>query len=111
MIGPVLVATERGGILAIMPTEYRHALPRFSLKRMLLSTTLIAVGLVAICLLFRAPQRFNEATEVLLWFLGGALVGAGIFAPFDKARNGALVGLAVQGMIYGVIVSYQLSLE
>jgi hypothetical protein len=93
-----------------MPTEHRHSLPRFSIKRLLLATTLIAVGTVPIASeLTGGRYTDNEWVGLLLWFVGGALIGAGIFMPFSKTWIGVLFGLAMQGWAYAVAILVQLN--
>jgi hypothetical protein len=42
----------------------------------------------------------------LLWFGGGALVGAGIFGPFHKHWFGAVFGMAVMGLLFYVFTYF-----
>jgi hypothetical protein len=74
--------------------------------------TLVAVGLVAACMVFsQPPHQLDESTSHVLWYLGGALIGAGVFAPFNKVWIGLLVGLLAQFFIWSAWMLYLLSLE
>ena len=74
-------------------------MPRFSLKLLLLSTSLIATGL----LFFVAPFRFGIHTNneqilmAALFWTSGPLVGAGIgiLLPFKMPSIGAVFGALV----------------
>lgn len=60
-------------------------MPRFSVKTLLLSTTLIAVG-AGVFSIFVASDRhaLPDGIVGLLWFGSGALVGARLFGPFHR---------------------------
>jgi hypothetical protein len=66
--------------------------PHFSLQRLLVSMTLVAVGAGVETWLFGGPdtafkfQIFHYAAT-----LGLAAIGAGLFAPFKRERLGAAV--------------------
>ena len=81
-------------------------MPQFTLKEMLLATTLIAVGVGAMAFLYHsadAPRGLGNSAQVglavLLWFGGGALVGAGLFTPFKRPWTGASVAFALQVLL------------
>jgi hypothetical protein len=79
-------------------------MPRFSIKDLLLATTLIAIGAGLIYWAYSHPtmSRYSDAPNwplFLGWMGGGAFIGAGVFTPFKKPWIGALVGLAVQILI------------
>jgi hypothetical protein len=87
-------------------------MPCFSLRRLLISITIVAVGLMAVSMMFsKPPQRLEESTRFILWYLGGALIGAGVFAPFKKVWIGLLVGLIAQFLIWSALVLYALTVE
>jgi hypothetical protein len=87
-------------------------MPRFSLRRLLVSITLIAVGIVAASMFFGLPtRRLDESTRHVLWYLGGALIGAGVFAPFRKVWLGIVLGLVTQLLIWSAAVLYALNNE
>ncbi len=82
-----------------MPNINRQGLPRFSLKDLLLSATLIAGGLSLLVVFFHAwPFVFDDLGEAAFWcwYGGGVLIMAGLFAPFRRPLIGAAVGLGIQ---------------
>jgi hypothetical protein len=69
-------------------------MPRFSLQLLLLSMTLIAVGIAAISHVW--IHGVNSLPTLLVCSLGGGTsLGAGIMAPFQNAKLGAAVGFIV----------------
>jgi hypothetical protein len=77
---------------------------QFSLRKLFACTTLIALGLGMVSLPFGA--RFGNTVWYLLLLpqvlrlFGGALIGTGILAPFDKAAFGAIIGFVVQVVVF-----------
>jgi hypothetical protein len=72
---------------------------QFSLKRLLLSVLLVAVGVAACVAALKVSSAYAADAFVLtlaLWIFGGAFVGAGAFCLFKRAELGALVGVVVQ---------------
>ena len=71
-------------------------MPTFSLKDLLLATTLISIGLSVWYLLFayRPGARNHEEYEIFIAraiaFNGIALIGAGLLAPFKRTWIGAI---------------------
>ena len=67
-------------------------MPRFSIRSLLIATTLIAVGLGMICY---AEQHHDspdsESLALFAFFGGGCAIGAGIMAPFNRSLTGAIV--------------------
>lgn len=91
-----------------MHPDHRTGLPRVSLKRLLVSTTLIAVGLGN--LVYWNPHADRPLPFgsfwlfELLWCGGGAAIGAGIFNLFRHPWIGALIGAIVA--FFGLFVSF-----
>jgi hypothetical protein len=77
---------------------------QFNLKDLFLSTALIAVGLGMAVLpfsdVFRDGKWYFLLLPQALWHAGGALIDTGIFHPFKKAAIGAVIGVAVQVVIF-----------
>jgi hypothetical protein len=71
-------------------------MPKFAIKHLLISTTLIAIGTWLFSLPFVRPDLFlTEATAPGEFFLplgGATLIGAGLFVPFKHPLIGAAVG-------------------
>ena len=70
-------------------------MPRFSLKTLFLSTTLIAVGIwlaLASIDLLADYQRRGNVQGMLCLILACALLGAGCFALYNRAIRGAILG-------------------
>lgn len=74
-------------------------LPQFTISDLLLSMTLIAVGVVAITQSVHFGQSPEPWTDVAIWTCGGAAVGAGIYTPFQHRLLGACVGAVIQLII------------
>jgi hypothetical protein len=77
---------------------------KFNLKDLFLSTTLICVGLAMAITPFSALLKhemwYYLLLYQLLWLGAGALVGAGILLPFNKAAAGAVIGFVVQVVVF-----------
>ena len=66
---------------------------RFSLKRLFVSTALIAVGLAVMVRVVQIAGLFHWVIDFPVCFIAGALLGAGALAPFKRAGLGAAIGL------------------
>jgi hypothetical protein len=81
-------------------------MPRFTIKDLLVATTLIAVGAGALAFLFRNDEEIfhrSGMSGVLLWWLGGgACIGAGVFTPFKRPWTGVLAAFMIQALIFAV---------
>jgi hypothetical protein len=68
-------------------------LPRFTLRDMFLATTLIAIGVGSATVAVRHQHYpYDEDAFRLIFFFSAASVGAGVFAPFHRKRQGAIFG-------------------
>jgi hypothetical protein len=67
----------------------------FSLKRLFLSTALIAVGLAVMVRVVQVAGLFHWVIDFPVCFIAGALLGAGALVPFKRAGLGAAIGLAL----------------
>lgn len=67
----------------------------FSTKDLFLATTFTAAGMfpIYLALLHGVWHEWSPVVPYLLWFGGGAIIGAGILAPFRKPWIGALAGV------------------
>jgi hypothetical protein len=70
-------------------------------KHLLLAAALIAVGIACLSIILSIPRsgpfEWYYVYEVpLIWFGGGALIGAGLLTPFKKVAIGAVIGIGVQ---------------
>ena len=89
-------------------------MPRFTIKDLLLATTLVAIGAGTWAFLFRgvvATSRMG-ADIMMLWIVGGAFIGAGLVAPFKRPWEGAIVAIVLQfllvaALLLGLIVRLQ----
>ncbi len=73
-------------------------MPQFSLRRLFVSVTIIAVGFALISAKTRlSPLKFASPSIelILLLMLGASLVGAGIGNLFRRPMLGAIVGFAL----------------
>jgi hypothetical protein len=81
-------------------------MPRFSLKRLLASVTIISIGFMLLAAIRYSDNGYGAAdirTAGPLWFAGGAAIGAGVMTPFKRTAWGAKLGMIVQ---LGLIVLY-----
>jgi hypothetical protein len=60
------------------------------------ATALVALGILMVSTLFKYPPGRDVYPVFVLWFGGGAMIGAGLFTPFGKVWWGAVIGFAVQ---------------
>jgi hypothetical protein len=82
-------------------------MPRFTIKDLLLTMCLFAIGL---CLLIYAYHHPNlHAGEPIVnwpvligWFGGGAFIGAALFMPFRHPLLGLMVGALVQVLLVAI---------
>ena len=83
-------------------------MPRFTVRDLLIATTLVAIGAGALGLMYRIWEALAEAGFVtvpillLLWFGGGAFIGAGLFTPFKRPWTGVICGLVIQILLFAV---------
>jgi hypothetical protein len=75
-------------------------MPRFSIKDLMIATTLIAVGMGLIYFAYQAVQHpgFSDykALQFSVGVFGGtAIIGAGILTPFKRPWTGALVAVGI----------------
>lgn len=83
-------------------------MPKFSIKHLLIATTLVAIGTWLFSLPFTRPDLFlTEVTapgEFFLPLAGITLIGAGLLVPFNHPLIGAtiaFVGFVLIGPIIG----------
>ena len=78
-------------------------MPRFSVKDLLIGTTLVAAGMTLLMMITREPGVW---VKIPLLFVGFALIGAGFGAPCGRHWLGAAlwVGVLLLGLL-GVIVA------
>jgi hypothetical protein len=74
-------------------------MPSFSLKSLLLSTTLISIGAGMLWVVFHYPPNLGM---LLYWLGGGVLIGAGVCTPIRQPFLGGLLGLVVQIIAFGL---------
>ena len=78
-------------------------MPRFTTKDLLIATTLIAIGVGLLVFAYKHPTlRAGEPGSwefPVGWFGGGALICAGVFAPFKRPIVGGIAGLVIQFLI------------
>jgi hypothetical protein len=75
-------------------SDLGHEMPRFSIRDMLVSTVLIALGGGGLRILYDL-QPWPGAFLVVLatWSICGGMIGAGVAYPFNAWRLGCAVGL------------------
>jgi hypothetical protein len=65
----------------------------FSLKRLFVSTALIAVGLAIVVRVVQVAGSYHWIIDFPVCFIGGAILGAGALLPFKRSGLGAAIGL------------------
>lgn len=95
-------------------------MPQFSIKDLLIATTLIALGVVlggyfAIAHTTYAVYETSEGSlkdvserVPVCWPLAGAMIGAGILYPFKRAKLGLLLGLASQAVLFVYVYFFKI---
>jgi|tagenome__1003787_1003787.scaffolds.fasta_scaffold20490834_1 hypothetical protein len=79
-------------------------MPRFSIKDLLIATTLISVGLGLLYFVYQ--HRYtpdDEAWELGAYLGGGALIGAGAMTPFKRPLRGAIIAVVLM-LLAGLVV-------
>jgi hypothetical protein len=83
-------------------------MPRFSLKRLLLSAICVSIGIGGYVSMLRFRDNFHG---IYFWpaLLGCltfyALIGAGTLAPFGRAKTGAILGPIVGYFVIPLLIS------
>lgn len=83
---------------------------QFTIRDLLLSTVLIALGIGILSAAYRVPDHHVPFYSVAAFFcipLSGPLIGAGLFLPFGKARLGAIWGLLVMVTLLCIVADVQ----
>jgi hypothetical protein len=75
----------------------------FSLRRLFVSTALVAVGLAVLVRVVHVTGLFHWVIDFPVCFAGAAILGAGALIPFKRAGLGAAIGL-VLAVIYLTMV-------
>lgn len=84
-----------GGLSNDTPTHRSaRSMPRFSIKDLILATTLISLGMGWLYIVFVNVPDVGIAIQVLVLAAGFALFGAGLLAPLKKKLLGAKIGAA-----------------
>jgi len=80
-------------------------MPRFSLKSLLLATTLISLGAGTLWCVFHYPFRTESPNPYwpLCWLGGGVLIGAGVGTPLRQWFLGGFLGLVIQIWSFGLV--------
>ena len=84
--------------------ERPNRMPRFTIKDLLIATTLIANGVFQLTLLSRDGENASPFAIAFLWFSGGVLIGVGLFIPFNRPWTGLFTGLVIQAFHMVVVV-------
>src|SRR5689334_2507291 len=77
--------------------ERPNRMPRFTIKDLLIATTLIANGVFQLTL-SRDGENASPFAIAFLWFSGGVLIGVGLFIPFNRPWTGLFKGLVIQAL-------------
>jgi hypothetical protein len=87
-------------------------MPRFSMKDLLLATTLIALGLGVLAWSnhYQDTTKLEQPQPIALvsYFACRALIGAGLFAPFKRPWLGAVVGVVGTILVVAVMIFFGL---
>jgi hypothetical protein len=80
-------------------------MPRFTVKDLLIATTLVAIGAGASAFAYHNEPILTRdgpgemALFLLLWFGGGTLIGAGLFTPFKRPWTGFIVAFVLEVLL------------
>ena len=80
-------------------------MPKFSLRRFLVSMAIVAVGLSIFAYALRIGWQTEMGPVVCLWLVGGTVAGAGVMNTFRLWWLGAVLGFAA-ALLAGLIVAY-----
>lgn len=89
-------------------------MPRFTIKDLLLATTLIAIGVGMLAQIFSGTSpdwikllgdSIAVAVCILIWLGSGALIGAGLFSLFKHPWIRAAVGFLFQFVFFILLFS------
>jgi hypothetical protein len=72
---------------------------RFTIRDLLVSTTLVAIGVLMLISVFREQQPTAHPAALIPWFASGCLIGAAVFNVLDDVKFGIAVGLLVQSSL------------
>jgi hypothetical protein len=72
-------------------------MPRFTLKQLLASTTLISAGFTV--LISAQAYRDWNALRMGLWFVSGPAIGCGALTPLGRPWLGLAIGTAIQLLV------------
>jgi hypothetical protein len=82
-------------------------MPRFTVKDLLTTTTLTAVGAGGLAFVFQNGEEikraYGAAVFAVFWFGGGACIGAGLFTPFKRPLTGAIIGVVFQFLLSAAV--------
>jgi hypothetical protein len=80
-------------------SAHRQAV-RFSLKGLLTSVALIAIGLGMVVTAVSDDLQLSLPAGGVLWITAGAFIGAGIFKPLGRPWLGVVFGVAAHGIFF-----------
>ena len=87
-------------------------MPRFTIKDLLIATTLIAfgAGLIAWTIRYMDTAKVEQPQPIVLinFFACPALIGAGLFTLFKRPWLGALVGVLLTILVVAFIIFFGL---
>ena len=72
--------------------------PHFSLRRIFIAITLVAVGLALLMRVIQIPNRYHWLADFPVCFVAGALIGGGALVVFKRTLVGALIGVTGAGI-------------
>ena len=78
---------------------------RFSLKQLLIGMTLAVCGIPLVVQAVRLPSH-QPGEDVMMWIIGGILIGAGVMLPFNRLLLGIFGGLAIQILLLVFFLAY-----
>jgi hypothetical protein len=72
---------------------------RFTIRDALISTAVIAIGVVMLVSVFSDRHPMAHAIALIPWFASGSLIGAAVFNMLNDLKFGVAVGLLVQSSL------------
>ena len=97
-----IAAAEFPGLAQSRPDGKLPGMKQFSLRRLLVSFTLVAVGLFMALNIYRYHGAFP------IWFINGGLIFGGIGNLFRRPIVGAVVGMVIAAVLAMILFAFAL---
>jgi hypothetical protein len=79
---------------------------RFTLRRLMICVTLVACGLGTFSFIRTPDPIATGAASIIVWIVGGMIIGAGMFSLYKRPVIGAMAGSVFGLMVQSAIVFF-----